>query len=198
MKITKGILSIVLLGSIVTIMILFVQTSKITHNKDKTPESSVQNHSNENSTLSEKIEYSVPTREISGDNEHITVNSWEITKDSSGQPILNVTFTFENKTADSVYMQQFANSRIRVGQFKGSEVGAMGLNVASVADIVVAPHSKERATLSAHSTFGVSFDMNDSSNNKFIFQVVSQPNTTLAEEPISGITLSFDKNGKNI
>lgn len=146
----------------------------------------------------ETIKYDNAAHKVIGDKEIIQVQKWEISKDSSGQPVLNVKVSFENKTSQTLYMQELVKDKIRIGQFRGEVHGRMDINPSSVADVVIDPNQKAEATISAHPIFDVPFDMEDMSKNQFVFQVIAHPDKSeYKEQPIEGLKLGFNKDGEN-
>lgn len=72
--------------------------------------------SNEKKENLEQVGYTSSTHEITGENEYIKLKDWKVVNSDNGEQLLKVTFSFENKTDETIDLSKFVQDRIRIGQ----------------------------------------------------------------------------------
>lgn len=99
--------------------------------EEKPEEAEKEVQQSEENLKDEQLIYTNSAHQISWEKQDIKVQDWKVIDDSSGEQVLKVTFTFNNKTDQTIDLRDFAQDRIRLAQVldnKNSQVIEMDTN----------------------------------------------------------------------
>lgn len=99
--------------------------------EEKPEEAEKEVQQSEENLKDEQLIYTNSAHQISGEKQDIKVQDWKVIDDSSGEQVLKVTFTFNNKTDQTIDLRDFAQDRISLAQVldnKNSQVIEMDTN----------------------------------------------------------------------
>lgn len=141
-----------------------------------------------------KTIYYSPKHQAIGVNEEIRLTSWKLIKSDSEYYKLEVTFEFENKSDQEVFLEDFAIKKIRLHILAREKmINSLGSDFSLLATVTVPAHQTRKAVIR-----GTLFkpEVNpELRQNSFIFQLLAKDN---ANEGIDGLLMQIDEQGNGL